>query len=126
MVCEGLGREVPTYEAFDGTIFARIYETMQRYRTHHLTTEAMDALWEPLTVEVQQMCGVPVAPPPRSPPRNVIVIDTVDEDIAMGENSENSSDSEIGSGVNSEEGSNEGGTGGTQGDDEVAAVQSDG
>lgn len=123
MVYEGLGREVPTYEAFDGTIFARIYAILGQYRTTFLSLEGTEQLWAPMIAETNQLVGNPV-PVVQVPvrPRSVTV---VDGDVDMQENAPESG-WDLGSGVGSEEGNGEGGTGVARSDDETVVVHDTG
>jgi hypothetical protein len=117
MVYAGLGQEVPTFDAFDDTIFARIYEMLEQYRILRLTYQQAATFWEPMIAEVQRMHGD--VDQTAGPPREVI---DVDEDVDM-EGNGGGSDWELGSGVGSEEGEGEGGTDVAQSEDGTEVEQ---
>lgn len=103
VVYGNLGREAPTYDTFDQTIFARIYELLREFRTAPRTRQQRLEFWAPIVAEVQQMCGGPAQTPASTP--DVIVID-----VDMEGNS-GVSDLELDEGVDSEESEGESETG---------------
>lgn len=83
-------------EDFDAaTIFARIYTMKEECRKHDLSERQLNAFWAPMIAVVYQIRNIPVP----GPANNAAVID-VDADVDMGDG--DSSDWELGSGVDSE------------------------
>jgi len=112
LIYSGLGREAPTSETVDATFFARIYAMIEESSSRWFSELELKAFWAPMIKEVQRMRGVTVP--------NVI-----DVDVEMGRDDEGS-DWELGSGVDSgeDEGemgdTQEGETGGEQGEGDGA------
>lgn len=67
IIYSGLGREIPTYEGLNSTLFDRIYATMEECRTYTLLPRQQGALWTPILTEIQQMMGLDVSSPPPAP-----------------------------------------------------------
>jgi len=104
-IYSGLGREMPTFEGLNATLFARIYVMVEESQQLTLPAE-LDAFWYPMLAEVRGMRGVEM-PPTRAIPGPVI-----DVDVEM-EGDDTDSDFELGSGVDSE--GNASGASGSQG-----------
>lgn len=110
VIYSGLGREMPTAEGLNATLFARIYAMMEESKGQVLTLQQRTEFWAPMISEVRRMQdGNPPAPTPPAPtppaptpPEPTPPEPIIDVDVEM-EQDDADSDWEPGSAIDEED-----------------------